>query len=183
MALRQTPISQLGVNAQPFNLLGVDEKYYSLEDVKGGNGLLVMFICNHCPYVKAIISRLVVDAKELQDEGIGIVAIMPNATEIVPEDSYNKMKKFSAKNDFNFPYLIDKKQEVSRSYKAICTPDFFGFNSHLELQYRGRLDDSERNLPKPDIKRDLLEAMVEVKRTGKGPEIQSPSIGCSIKWR
>ena len=111
MALRQTPISQLGVNAQPFNLLGVDEKYYSLEDVKGGNGLLVMFICNHCPYVKAIISRLVVDAKELQDEGIGIVAIMPNATEIVPEDSYNKMKKFSTKNDFNFPYLIDKKQE------------------------------------------------------------------------
>ena len=183
MVLKETPISELKWHAQPFKLLGVDEEYYSLEDVRGVSGLLVMFICNHCPYVKAIDSRLIIDTKELQTLGIGIVAIMPNATEIVSEDSYDKMKLFSAQNNFNFPYVIDKKQEVTRSYKAVCTPDFFGFNTNLELQYRGRLDDSERNTPKPDTKRDLFEAMLEIKKTGKGPKKQFPSIGCSIKWR
>jgi peroxiredoxin len=175
----KTPI---GWKAKDFALNGIDGKIYSLGDVRGPKGMLVVFICNHCPYVKASIGRIVAEAKALREVGIGTIAVMPNDTEAYPEDSFDNMKKFASRNSFTFPYVIDASQEVARAYDAQCTPDFFGFNAKDELQYRGRLDAS-RMTPVPNARRDLFEAMKQVAETGRGPKEQLPSMGCSIKWR
>jgi peroxiredoxin len=175
----KTPI---GWKAKDFALQGVDGKTYSLTDVRGPKGTLVVFICNHCPYVKASTGRIVAEAKALREVGVGTIAVMPNDTEAYPEDSFDKMKKFAAEHGFTFPYVIDSTQEVARAYDAQCTPDFFGFNAKDELQYRGRLDAS-RMTPVPNARRDLFEAMKEVAATGRGPKEQIQSMGCSIKWR
>ena len=182
MVSLQQPICDFGWQAVDFSLPGVDGKTYGLADVKGPNGLLVMFICNHCPYVKAVIDRIVADCRALRDDGIGAVAIMPNDTVNYPADSFDNMKLFAAQHGMDFPYVIDETQEVARAYDAVCTPDFFGFNADLGLQYRGRLDASRREAV-PDARRELLEAMRQVARTGAGPAEQVPSMGCSIKWR
>ena len=179
MFASKTPI---GWKPKDFHLKGIDGKTYSLADVRGPKGTLVVFICNHCPYVRASIGRIVAEAKALREIGIGTIAIMPNDTEEYPEDSFENMKKFAARNSFTFPYVIDASQEVARAYDAQCTPDFFGFNAQDELQYRGRLDAS-RMTPVPNARRDLFEAMKEVAETGHGPKEQLPSMGCSIKWR
>ncbi len=178
----QTPICDFGWKAVDFSLKGIDGKTYNLADVRGPNGTLVMFICNHCPYVKAVIDRIVRDAGELAGHGIGAVGIMPNDTVAYPEDSFENMKAFAERHNFNFPYVIDETQEVARAYDAVCTPDFFGFNADLELQYRGRLD-SSRMQAVPGAQRELLDAMVRIAENGRGPEHQLPSMGCSIKWR
>ena len=149
----------------------------------GPNGLVVAFICNHCPYVKAVIQRIVRDANDLKAEGIGFVAISSNDAEAYPDDSFDNMKRFAAEHHFTFPYLYDEDQTVARTYGAACTPDFFGFNGDLKLQYRGRLDASRRDAGPPDLRRDLFEAMKLVARTGNGPQDQVASIGCSIKWK
>lgn len=177
-----TPVCDFGWKAVDFALPGVDGRRHALADVRGENGLLVMFICNHCPYVKAVRERLVRDARELQDYGIGSVAIMSNDPRDYPEDSFDNMVKAAQQYGFPFPYLLDETQEVARAYGAVCTPDFFGFNRELELQYRGRLDSSGREAT-PGARRELYEAMVAVAQTGRGPAHQVPSIGCSIKWK
>ncbi len=182
MALMETPDVTIGWKAAPFKLKGVDGKRHALEEVRGPKGLLVMFICNHCPYVKAVIERLVHDVRELERVGIGSVAIMSNDTKSYPDDSFENMEKFSQEKGFTFPYLLDETQEVARAYGAVCTPDFFGFNGKLELQYRGRLDASW-NLTIPDPERELLIAMKEVAEKGRTDAAQSPSMGCSIKWK
>ena len=176
------PICDFGWKAVDFNLEGVDGKTYSLESVRGPAGTLVMFICNHCPYVRSIISRIERDARSLGEHGIGSIAIMSNDTEAYPADSFENMKAFAEQEGLSFPYVIDRSQEVARAYDAVCTPDFFGFNKDLELQYRGRLDESKTTLV-PDARRDLFEAMVQVAETGQGPRDQIASMGCSIKWR
>ena len=182
MALSTANISAFGWKAGDFTLKGIDGKTHSLADVRGPKGTLVVFICNHCPYVKASIDRIVAEAKALREIGIGTIAIMPNDTETYHEDSFDNMKAFATKHGFTFPYVIDESQEVARAYYAQCTPDFFGFNAHDELQYRGRLDAS-RIQPTPNARRDLFEAMKQVAETGHGPADQLPSMGCSIKWR
>ena len=159
-----------------------DGKIYSLSEIRGPKGTLIAFICNHCPYVKSAIDRLVRDAKELQAAGVGVVAISSNDATEYPEDSFANMKKFAEKHGFTFPYLYDETQAVARAYDAVCTPDFFGFNGKEELQYRGRLD-SSRTQAGPDVRRDLYEAMLMVAKTGKGPAEQIASMGCSIKWK
>jgi len=179
----QTPLCNFGWKAPDFALPGVDGKTVSLDDIKGENGTLVMFICNHCPYVKAVIDRAVRDAKDLEAYGISTVAICSNDAEHHPEDSFANMKRFAEEHRFTFPYLHDENQEVARHYDAICTPDFFGFNDKLELQYRGRLDASRKEAGPADAHRDLFEAMKEIARTGRGPREQIPSMGCSIKWK
>ncbi len=181
MVKTETPICDFNQAAIDFNLKGVDGSYYNLESLKGQNGLLVMFICNHCPYVKSIIHRIIRDTKELKDLGVNSVAIMSNNPDEYKEDSFENMKKIATKMNFPFPYLIDETQEVARSYGAVCTPDFFGYNSDLGLQYRGRLDESRKETI-IDAKRDLFEAMKEVAISGNGPDEQIPSMGCSIKW-
>jgi peroxiredoxin len=178
----QPPICDFGWKARDFSLLGVDGKTYSLKDVRGGNGTLVVFLCNHCPFVRAIIDRFVTEAADLKKLGIGVIGIMPNDTTLSPGDSFDNMKAFAKEHRFNFPYVIDETQEVARRYEAVCTPDFFGFNAKDELQYRGRLDESRMTLV-PNAKRELYEAMKLVAETGRGPKDQIPSIGCSIKWR
>jgi peroxiredoxin len=178
----ETPICDFGWQAPDFRLEGVDGRSYALVDVRGESGTLVMFICNHCPYVKAVIDRIVRDVAALEEKGIGAVAIMSNDTEAYPADSFDNMKRFAAEHRFNFPYLIDRTQEVARAYDAVCTPDFFGFDRDLGLQYRGRLDESKREAA-PGARRELYEAMVEVAETGQGPKDQVPSMGCTIKWR
>lgn len=182
MALKQTSICDFGWKAQDFALKGTDGKTYALKDVRGPKGTLVVFICNHCPYVRAIADRLAAEARALQALGIGVVAIMPNDVENYPEDSFDNMKLFARKHDFTFPYVIDGTQAVARAYDAVCTPDFFGFNAKGELQYRGRLDESKTTLVK-NARRDLYEAMKEVAETSHGPKDQIASMGCSIKWR
>lgn len=182
MAAMTTPICNFGWKAVDFDLLGIDGKRYTISDVSGTNGTLVMFLCNHCPFVKAVIDRIVSDVEELKARGIGAVGIMPNDTQKYPADSFENMKAFAAEHRFGFPYVIDDTQKIARAYDAICTPDFFGFNADLELQYRGRLDES-RMEPVAGAKRELLEAMIRIAETGKGPEDQLPSMGCSIKWR
>ena len=178
------PICDFGWKAPDFNLPGVDGKSWSLTELAGSNGLLVMFICNHCPYVKAIQTRLVEDLATLRQLGINAVAISSNDAINYPEDSFEKMREVAQQFKFSFPYLYDESQAVAKAYGAVCTPDFFGFNAKLELQYRGRFDDQGRELtPKPNATRDLLEAMTLVAKTGQGPNIQTPSIGCSIKWK
>ena len=176
------PICDFGWKAVNFELEGVDGKTYGLADVQGPNGTLVMFICNHCPYVKSVIDRIVRDVAELKDRGIGAVAVMSNDTESYPADSFENMKAFATAHGFGFPYVIDRSQETARAYDAVCTPDFFGFNRDLELQYRGRLDESKTQAV-PDARRELFEAMCQVAETGNGPEDQTASMGCSIKWR
>ena len=175
-------ICDFGWKAVDFNLLGTDGGHHDLASVRGPKGTLVMFICNHCPYVKAIADRIAFEARELQGKGIGVVAINANDTANYPADSYENMIVFAKAHDFGFPYLIDETQEVARAYDAVCTPDFFGFNADLELQYRGRLDESKTTLV-PGARRDLYEAMVQVAETGQGPREQIASMGCSIKWR
>ena len=182
MVALETPVCDFGWKAVDFSLSGVDGKTYTLADVRGPNGLLVMFICNHCPYVKAVIERVVRVVAELQPLGIGAIAVMPNDVESYPEDSPENMKIFAEKHGFTFPYVIDGSQETARAYGAVCTPDFFGFDADLGLQYRGRLDSSGRETV-PDAQRELFEAMAQVAETGQGPAQQIPSIGCSIKWR
>ena len=177
-----TTSPRLGWKALEFALTGVDGKTWTLADVRGPNGTLVAFICNHCPYVRAVIGRLVEEAKALEALGIGTVAIMPNDTVAYPADSFDNMKAFAREHGFGFPYLIDAIQEVARAYGAVCTPDFFGFNAADELQYRGRLDASRTALV-PGARRDLYEAMRQIAETGRGPEEQLLSVGCSIKWR
>ena len=174
--------TELGWKAADFALKGVDGKTYKLADVRGTKGTLVAFICNHCPYVKAVIGRLVEEAKALQALGIGMIAVMPNDTRAYPADSFDNMKAFARQHGFTFPYVIDETQEVARVYGAACTPDFFGFNAKDELQYRGRLDASRTTLV-PNARRDLYEAMKLVAETGRGPEEQMLSAGCSIKWK
>ena len=178
----ETPVCDFGRKAPDFRLRGVDGKEYVLADVRGANATLVMFICNHCPYVKAVIDRIVRDVAALREHGVGAVAIMPNDTARYPEDSFANMQRFAAAHGFGFPYLIDESQAVARAFDAVCTPDFFGYNAEMELQYRGRLDAS-RVQPIPDAEPELLQAMIRIARTGRGPERQVPSMGCSIKWR
>ena len=178
-----TPICNFGWKAPSFSLPGVDGKTYSLDGLKGENGTLLMFICNHCPYVKAVIDRIVRDANELKRYGINTVAISSNDVDHYPEDSFDNMKRFAKEHGFTFPYLYDESQEVARAYDAVCTPDFFGFNGKLELQYRGRLDASRKEAGPADARRELFEAMREIAETGRGPREQTPSMGCSIKWK
>ena len=182
MAL-QSPAKQETTRLIDFRLKGTDGRTYSLADVKGENGTLVMFICNHCPYVKGVIGRLVEDVKALQAEGIGAIAIMANDTADYPADSFENMQKFARQHGLVFPYVIDETQEVARSYGAVCTPDLFGFNAAGELQYRGRVDSAGSRPATGTEKRELREAMLEIARTGSGPSDQVPTIGCSIKWR
>ena len=166
-----------------FSLPGVDGKIWNLEACRGEKGLLVMFICNHCPYVKAVRDRIVRDTRELRDLGIGSVAIMSNDQALYEEDSFENMQAVAQELDFPFPYLLDETQSVAKAYGAVCTPDFFGYNSNLELQYRGRLDASRKETAPANVRRDLFEAMRLVAETGQGPAEQIPGIGCSIKWR
>ena len=182
MALTETPICNFGERAKNFNLLSTENKKISLNDVKGKNGTLVMFICNHCPYVKAIIKNIVEDVKYLETLNIKSVAIMSNDVKNYPEDSFENMITFSKLNNFSFPYLFDETQKIAKDYGAVCTPDFFGYNSNLELQYRGRIREL-KNL-KPVIKgdSDLMTAMKLIAKSGKGPKKQIPSMGCNIKW-
>jgi len=178
-----TPICDFGWKAPDFELPGTDMKLYTLADVRGETGTLIMFICNHCPYVKAVIDRLVRDVKELQALGIGAAAICSNDAQTHPEDSFENMQHFAAEHGFTFPYLHDETQDVAQTYGAVCTPDFFGFNRDVELQYRGRLDESGKQPAGPDARRELYEAMRQVAETGEGPREQAPSMGCSIKWK
>jgi len=177
------PVCDFGWKAPDFRLPGVDGKTYTFDDIAGEKGTVVVFICNHCPYVKAITDRLVRDAKDLMDAGIGFVAISSNDAEQYPADSFENMKKFAEEHGFPFPYLYDESQEVAKAYGAVCTPDFFGFNADRELQYRGRLDASRKEPAPADARRELYEAMMMVAETGKGPQEQIPSMGCSIKWK
>ncbi len=177
-----TGTCNFGWMAHDFALEGVDGKTYTLADVRGPKGTLVMFICNHCPYVKAVIGRIVEEAHALADIGIGAIAVMSNDTETYPEDSLENMKAFAERHALPFPYVIDRTQAVARAYDAQCTPDFFGFNARDELQYRGRLDASRITLVK-GARRELYEAMKLVAETGCGPAEQTASMGCSIKWR
>jgi peroxiredoxin len=182
MVRTETPVCDFGLPAPDFRLKGVDGRTWTLNDVRGKNGLLVMFICNHCPYVKAVRERILRDARELNDHDIHSVAIMSNDPTDYAEDSFDNMKKVAAEFKFPFPYLYDETQEVAKAYDAVCTPDFFGFNKDLKLQYRGRLDASRKE-PMPDARRELFEAMKQVAHTGQGPKDQIPSMGCSIKWK
>jgi len=182
MVLTKTPICNFGEKADPFELKGTDGKIHKLEDHLGKNGLLIMFICNHCPYVKAVIKDIVNDCKLMEKEGLKSIAIMSNDTKNYPEDSFENMIAFSKKHKFTFPYLIDETQEVAKKYGAVCTPDFFGYNNKLELQYRGRIKELKDLKPVSNSESDLLKAMRLIVKTGKGPENQIPSMGCNIKW-
>jgi len=183
MVRTETPGLELGKPAPDFRLEGTDGKTYTLADVGGPKGTLVMFICNHCPYVKGAIDRIVRDCKELEALGIGSVAIMSNDTTAYSADSFDNMKRFAADHGLSFPYLIDETQEIARAYGAVCTPDFFGYNAEGKLQYRGRIDSGGPGKPKHGARRELFEAMKRVAETGQGPKEQIPSMGCSIKWR
>jgi len=183
MVSLETPVCDFGLAAPDFKLPGIDGRDWTLADCAGEKGLLVMFICNHCPYVKAIRDRLVRDTRELEQLGIKSVAIMSNDAAMYEEDSFENMKKIADEFGFNFPYLLDESQQIAKTYGAVCTPDFFGYNANLDLQYRGRLDESRKEAADPGVRRDLFEAMKEVAETGKGPKDQIPSMGCSIKWK
>ncbi len=182
MVLTKTPICNFGEKAKDFNLKSTENKQISLKDVTGANGTLVMFICNHCPYVKAIIKDLVNDVKFLESLGIKSVGIMSNDVKNYPDDSFENMISFSKLHNFSFPYLIDEKQNIAKEYGAVCTPDFFGYNKNLELQYRGRIRELKDLKPVKKGDSDLKLAMKLVAETEKGPEDQIPSMGCNIKW-
>lgn len=177
------PPCDFGAPAPRFNLPDPSGREFNLEDCAGQNGTLVMFICNHCPYVQAILGKLSRDTAELSEHGIASVAIMPNDVIRYPADSPPRMAALAEQAGFAFPYLYDESQEVARSYGAVCTPDFFGYNADLELQYRGRLDSSTSRAAPPDAPRELFDAMVRIASTGQGPRSQNSSQGCSIKWR
>lgn len=174
---------ELGQAAPEFTLPGTDGRDWSLSDIMGPNGAVVVFICNHCPYVKAITERLVADADTLKAEGVGFVAICANDATNYPADSFENMQAFARERGFTFPYLQDECQQVARAYDAVCTPDFFGIAGDGTVQYRGRLDEGRTDPPPPNATRELLEAMRMIARTGKGPDSQIPSVGCSIKWK
>ena len=174
--------SLFGINAKNFELSSTDRNLVSLDDVRGDAGTLIMFICNHCPYVKAVIKDIVEDCKNLEKFGIKAVAISANDPINYPEDSFEKMIEFAKKHHFNFPYLFDETQNVAKSYDAVCTPDFFGYNNNLELQYRGRIRELDNLKPVRAGDSDLFTAMKQIAETGKGPETQIPSVGCGIKW-
>jgi len=182
MVATETPAPTLGSKAPDFTLLGVDGRRHTLAELAGEKGTVVMFLCNHCPYVKAILDRIIRDARELRDHGVACIAIMANDPAAYPEDSFENMQRIAREKDFPFAYLIDETQEVARAYGAVCTPDFFGFDRDLRLAYRGRLDAS-RQVAAPGARRELFEAMVAVARGEAPPEVQQPSIGCSIKWK
>lgn len=178
-----TSVCDFGAAAPDFDLPDPDGQRFSLSQIAGPRGTLVMFICNHCPYVQSIIDRIQRDAADLQQLGIGVVAISANDVTSYPEDGPEQMKAMALRHGFSFPYLCDETQSVARAYDAQCTPDFFGYNARLELQYRGRLDSSGRTAATSDARRELYEAMVQIAETGHGPRAQIPSMGCSIKWR
>ena len=182
MTLTKTPICDFGKKADFFELKSIENKLINLNDIKGKNGTLIMFICNHCPYVKAVIDDIVDDCKNLEKEEIKSVAIMSNDQKNYPEDSFENMVSFSKKYKFNFPYLVDETQKVAKTYDAVCTPDFFGYNANLELQYRGRIRELKDLKPVKSGESDLLKAMKLIAKTGKGPKNQIPSMGCNIKW-
>ncbi|WEF25733.1 thioredoxin family protein [Paracoccus sp. S3-43] len=177
------PVCDFGAPWHDFELPGTDGRTYRLADVAGPRGTLVMFICNHCPYVQSIIDRIVRDAREMQAAGVGVAAISANDVAEYPQDGPDQMKAEAARHRFTFPYLYDETQAVARAYGAECTPDFFGYNADGELQYRGRFDASGRTPGPVEARRELLEAMLHIAETGKGPENQVPSMGCSIKWK
>lgn len=177
------PPAELGIAAPDFELPATDGRNYRLADVAGEKGTVIVFICNHCPYVKAIAERMAADAAVLKAEGIGFAAICSNDAEDYPEDSFENMKLFAERHRFGFPYLHDETQAVARAYDAVCTPDFFGLAADGTIQYRGRLDAGRKDPPPAGARRDLVEAMREIARTGKGPAEQAPSMGCSIKWK
>ena len=182
MALTHTPICEFGAAAPEFQLPGVDGRSYGIGDLLGPKGLLVMFICNHCPYVKAIRSKLIRESKELRELGFGVVAINSNDGVSYPEDSFENMQREAQEFGYPFQYLWDQDQSVAKAYGAVCTPDFFAYNAKLELQYRGRLDDAGAQFDANDRPRELFAAMQQIAKTGRGPEEQVPSMGCSIKW-
>jgi peroxiredoxin len=177
------PVCDFGRPATDFDLPGVDGKRHTLASARGPKGLLVMFICNHCPYVKAVIHRIVRDTRELATLGIGSIAIMSNDPTDYPEDSWQQMERIARELAFPFPYVLDRSQEVAKAYGAVCTPDFFGYNAMLQLQYRGRLDESRKAAAPDGAPRELFAAMRQVALSGQGPARQIPGIGCSIKWR
>ena len=179
----QTPICDFGQKAYDFKLKSTDNKILSLDDIKGENGILIMFICNHCPYVKAVTKDIVDDCNQLKKIGINSVAICANDSVNYPEDSFENMIKFAKNHQFGFPYLNDDTQKIAKAYDAVCTPDFFGYNKNLELQYRGRLRELKNLIPVRSGESDLLKAMKQIAKTGKGPESQIPSAGCGIKWK
>ena len=184
MALTKTPVCDFGKKAEDFKLKSINNKIVTLNDIQGEKATLIMFICNHCPYVKAIIKDLAKDCNELRNDGINSVAIMSNDTKNYPEDSFDNMIKFADNNNFgNTNYLFDETQEIAKKYGAVCTPDFFGYNENLELQYRGRLRELKNLVPVRSGDSDLSKAMRQIAETGKGPESQTPSAGCSIKWK
>jgi peroxiredoxin len=183
MMAAQAPLAELGLKAPAFTLPATDGKTYSLTDLKGEHGTVVMFICNHCPYAVGMIDRAVEDAKALAELGVNTIAICSNDARTYPEDSFPKMRAFAKAHSFPFPYLHDQSQEVARRYEAVCTPDIFGFDSDLKLAYRGRLDEGRTEPPRKGARRELLEAMQLIAKTGNGPAEQMPSIGCSIKWK
>jgi peroxiredoxin len=183
VALTETPACQFGQKIIPFTLPGVDGKEHKLIDLMGPKGTVVMFICNHCPYVKAILPRLIEDARLLKQAGIHCIAINPNDATVYQEDSFENMKKLASTLQFPFPYLWDESQSVAKAYEAVCTPDFFGYNLSGELRYRGRLDASKREAAPEAAPRELVDAMLLIARTGQAPATQVPSMGCSIKWK
>ena len=182
MALTKTPICDFGKKAENFNLKSTENKMISLNDVKGENGTLIMFICNHCPYVLATIKEVVKNCKELENDGIKSLAIMSNDPNVYEEDSFENMAQFANDNEFNFPYVMDETQDIGKKYGAVCTPDFFGYNKNLELQYRGRIRELKDLNPVINGESELLIAMKMIAKTGNGPIEQFPSMGCSIKW-
>ena len=182
MVSLQPPLCDFGWSAPDFDLPGIDGKRYNLANTRGPNGLLVMFICNHCPYVKSIRDRIIRDTLELKQHGINSIAIMSNDPADYDEDSFANMKLVAEQYGYPFPYVMDESQQIAKNYGAVCTPDFFGFNAKLELQYRGRLDASRKESA-PDAERDLFNAMLQVAKTGNGPQEQIASMGCSIKWK
>ncbi len=181
MAVRPQEV-ELGIKAPDFSLPSTDGKTVSLSDVMGENGLVLVFICNHCPYVKAITDRMILDAATLSDQGIGFVAICSNDAVSHPGDSFENMAVFAQERGFTFPYLHDETQQVAKAYKAVCTPDFFGISGNGLIEYRGRMDNGRMNQPSPNARRDLVLAMEEIAKSGKGPSEQIASAGCSIKW-
>lgn len=183
MALLQTPEPQTGFVAPDFKLKATDGSVYSYKDIKGPKGTVIAFICNHCPYVRGIIDRMVNDFGTLQEEGFGVAAIMPNDTQNYPDDSFENMIEFAEKHNFSFPYLIDETQDIAKAYGAVCTPDIFGFDKDGKLHYRGRLDSAGSKKADSQTKRELVHAMRDIAENGQGPDAQNPSMGCSIKWR
>ena len=182
MAITETPICHFGKKANDFQLKSTENKMISLHDLKGEKGTLIMFICNHCPYVLALIKDIVKDCKELEEYGIKSLAIMSNDPKYYQEDSFENMIQFSKNHNFNFPYLIDETQQIAKQYGAVCTPDFFGYNKNLELQYRGRIRELKNLKPIQNGDSELKNAMKMIAKTNKGPNEQFPSMGCSIKW-